>query len=63
MSRRTEDFDRSARLTQDVCEYAEREDADVEFTKVVVDSMLEQARRERLGQYPPAGHDYPNSGR
>ncbi|MEU4212731.1 hypothetical protein AB0F13_22505 [Streptomyces sp. NPDC026206] len=63
MSRRTDDYDRSARITRDVCDYAERDGADVEFASVIVDSMLEQGRRERRGEYPPEGHDYPNRDR
>lgn len=63
MSRRTDDFDRSARLTRDVCEYAESDGADLEFTNTVLGSMLEQASRERQGDYPPEGHDYPGQSR
>ncbi|WP_058044614.1 hypothetical protein [Streptomyces roseifaciens] len=63
MSRRTDDFDRSARMTRDVCEYAESDGADTEFASTVLGSMLEQASRERQGDYPPAGHDYPRSDR
>lgn len=63
MSRRTDDYDRSARITQSACEYAEQIGADIEFASVIVGSMLEQGHRERRGEYPPEGHDYPGKDR
>ncbi|UQI48715.1 hypothetical protein M1P56_32575 [Streptomyces sp. HU2014] len=63
MSRRTDDYDRSAHITQDACSYAQQDGSDKEFANLVLGSMLEQARREREADYPPEGHDYPRAGR
>ncbi|MFI9307933.1 hypothetical protein [Streptomyces triculaminicus] len=63
MSRRTDDYDRSARITRDAYEYAQREDSDPEFASLMLGSMVEQGSREERGTYPPDGHDYPASGR
>ncbi|MEU2869151.1 hypothetical protein ABZ769_08085 [Streptomyces olivoreticuli] len=59
MSRRTDDYGRSARIILDAVGYAEQGGSDVEFASLVVNSMLEQAHREQYGDYPSAGHDYP----
>ncbi|MFE9338599.1 hypothetical protein [Streptomyces sp. NPDC007063] len=59
MSRRTDDYDRSARIINSALEYGESPDSDVQFAGLVVNAMLEQGDREDRGQYPPAGHDYP----
>ncbi|AZQ72705.1 hypothetical protein EKH77_17080 [Streptomyces luteoverticillatus] len=59
MSRRTDDYDRSARITRDACKYAQREDSDPEFASLILGSMVEQGHREDYGTYPPDGHDFP----
>ncbi|WP_156727543.1 hypothetical protein [Streptomyces apocyni] len=63
MSRRTDDYDRSARLISDAADYGEGSGSDVEFASLVVNSLLEQSKREEQGTYPPAGHDYPRTDR
>ncbi|MFJ6130851.1 hypothetical protein ACIQKE_37930 [Streptomyces griseoviridis] len=61
MFRRSADYGRSARIMNSALDYSETEGADGEFVGLVVNSMLEQARREDADQYPPEGHDYPHA--
>ncbi|MFE9553660.1 hypothetical protein ACFYOD_09300 [Streptomyces sp. NPDC006703] len=63
MSRRTDDYERSARLINSAADYGETPGSDVEFASLVVNSLLEQGKREESGQYPPEGHDYPRRNR
>ncbi|WP_128504616.1 hypothetical protein [Streptomyces inhibens] len=63
MFHRHDDYDRSARITNDALDYGDSEGSDLEFASLVVNSMLEQGRREDEGTYPPAGHDYPRRDR
>ena len=60
MSRRTDDYDRSARIIRSAAAYGQQAASDIEFASLIVDSMLEQGRREERGEYPPPGHDYPS---
>ncbi|MEU7258176.1 hypothetical protein AB0B21_20505 [Streptomyces rimosus] len=59
MLHRHDDNDRSSRIINDAVNYGQSEGADVGFASLVVNSLLEQGRREEEGTYPPPGHSYP----